>query len=514
MQKKFNDIKEEKLQLLAGVSNETIVSQFKLYIDNIKQNPATSWQLVFTGNDLEMKRKTALAIAGILEVSLVDIGQETPLYKIVTSSTQDYRDKVLFFKNLENKGEKFFSDMEQLLGKKDQLVILSGTSEQLSQFLPEWKSLELIGPYGHFDFNPQQAQETAITTETTNPSEVSKSEDPASIKSEEEVKNDIQPKTSTIVDSNIDYSNQLEQIQRVLSLLQSQLANIPTQQVLDQKLKEARDESLADTQSILRQVGTLINKQNEGQIYLARDVQSSKDMLQELRRLINEQNTRPSTLDTLSSRITQQQQAIGKISHDLSALSEMLVDEPKQNVMLENMQFNINQIAQGLSIAKEYEQLRRENEAYRADTNMKNFRRYGIDGLIKLYTIVCTRIFQIEKRIEEETAEKLDINTLQWILRRLERQFKLLGIVLEKSDTLEQMDEARMELFGVDEYDESLIMVPTNYQTFDHKVERCVVPAFVWTIPSVTSAPGNKWYLQLQKVCIYRYTNRIDNSNN
>ena len=508
----FDEIKKEQLQRLVEASNEAIVSQFVEYFNNIRQNPSISWHLVFTGTNQEMKEKTASAIADILKAQFIIIDSEVSIYRIITNYGQEYRDKVLYFKLPENKSDKYYYGLENILKRKTLLVILSGTSNQLSENLTNWRNQELIGPNGHFDFDILQAQPASDATPAT--TDHPQKEDTAFENPVIETKDDNQPISSPLVGPYIDYSNQLEQIQRILSLLQSQLANIPTQQVLDQKLKVARDESLADTQSILRQVGTLINKQNEGQIYLARDVQSSKDMLQELRRLIYEQNTRPSTLDTLSSRITQQQQAIGKISHDLSALSEMLVDEPKQNVMLENMQFNINQIAQGLSIAMNYEQLKRENEAYRADTNMKNFRRYGIDGLIKLYTNICTRIFQIENHIEDDTAEKLDVNTLQWMLRRIEKQFKPLGIILEKAETLEPMDETVMELFGEDEYDESLIIVPTTNPFYDHRVERSVVPAFVWTIPSVTSAPGNKWYLQPQKVCIYRYSNPIDNSQN
>lgn len=171
--------------------------------------------------------------------------------------------------------------------------------------------------------------------------------------------------------------------------------------------------------------------------------------------------------------------------------------------LLSNIQFNVAQLVQNQSQVVDVAAMRKELEIYRSDSVMKLMRNYGIDALIKTYTEICTRIFEIENNLEEDTKD-LDVQTLRWILNRLEKKFKSLGIKMSSSNSGDEFDGSKMEIFGNDEYDEDVVLPPAPKPDFVNRVEKSIVPAFIWNIPSLNGGPDKIWYLEREKVTMFR----------
>lgn len=171
--------------------------------------------------------------------------------------------------------------------------------------------------------------------------------------------------------------------------------------------------------------------------------------------------------------------------------------------LLSNIQFNVAQLVQNQAQATDVAVMRKELEAYRADSNFKLMRNYGIDALIKSYTEICTRIFNLENGVEEDKPN-LDVKTLRWVLGRLDKKFKPLGIRLYSSEEGDFFDESSMQIFGMDEYDTELVMPLAKLSDLENRVERSVVPAFIWEIPSLNGDSNKVWYIEREKVTMYR----------
>ena len=171
--------------------------------------------------------------------------------------------------------------------------------------------------------------------------------------------------------------------------------------------------------------------------------------------------------------------------------------------LLSNIQFNVAQLVQNQSQAVDVAAMRKELEIYRSDSIMKLMRNYGIDALIKTYIEICTRIFEIENNLDEDTGD-LDVQTLRWTLNRLEKKFKSLGIKMSSSDYGDEFDGAKMEIFGNDEYDEDAVLPPAPKPEFVNRVKKSIVPAFIWNIPSLNGTTDKIWYLEREKVTMFR----------
>ena len=171
--------------------------------------------------------------------------------------------------------------------------------------------------------------------------------------------------------------------------------------------------------------------------------------------------------------------------------------------LLSNIQFNVAQLVQNQSLTADVASMRKELEAYRSDTYFKLMRNYGVDALIKTYTEICTRIFNIENNVEEDNPN-LDVKTLRWTLSRLDKKFKPLGIRLYRSDEGDWFDESKMEIFGGNEYDSVLVMPFAPKRDRENRVAQSVVPAFIWNIPSLNGDPERVWYIEREKVTMYR----------
>ena len=171
--------------------------------------------------------------------------------------------------------------------------------------------------------------------------------------------------------------------------------------------------------------------------------------------------------------------------------------------LLSNIQFNVAQLVQNQSLTADVASMRKELEAYRSDTYFKLMRNYGVDALIKTYTEICTRIFNIENNVEEDNSN-LDVKTLRWTLSRLDKKFKPLGIRLYSSDEGDWFNESKMEIFGGNEYDSVLVMPFATKRDLENRVEQSVVPAFIWNIPSLNGDPERVWYIEREKVTMYR----------
>ena len=171
--------------------------------------------------------------------------------------------------------------------------------------------------------------------------------------------------------------------------------------------------------------------------------------------------------------------------------------------LLSNINCNVGQLVQNQSDTADVASMRKELEAYRSDTYFKLMRNYGVDALIKTYTEICTRIFNIENN-EEEDNPKLDVKTLRWTLSRLDKKFKPLGIRLYSSNEGDKFEGSKMEIFGGNEYDSERVMpVATNSDLKEH-VKQSVVPAFIWNIPSLNGDPERVWYIEREKVTMYK----------
>lgn len=173
--------------------------------------------------------------------------------------------------------------------------------------------------------------------------------------------------------------------------------------------------------------------------------------------------------------------------------------------IVENVQFNVAMLVQKQASSADMAVLQRENEAFRSDSNMKLMRRYGIDAMIKTYQAICDRIFHLKHTHMENLTNDTEINTLNWVLKRIERQFKPLGIKLKSSQPGASIDESVMVVYGSDgeDVDDSEAIIVTDDTNLKDTVKESVCPAFVWTIPSLIG-DAKEWYMEVEKVCIYK----------
>lgn len=186
------------------------------------------------------------------------------------------------------------------------------------------------------------------------------------------------------------------------------------------------------------------------------------------------------------------------------------IDDLKKSIsgireMMENVQFNVARLVQNQASAADVAVLQRENEAFRSDSNMKLMRRYGIDAMIKTYQAICDRIFQLTHPSSDSEASITEINTLKWVLKRIERQFKPLGIKLRTTQPGAAIDESVMEIYGSngEDVEDSDTIVETDDPTLKDTVKESVCPAFVWTIPSLIG-DVKEWCMAVEKVCIFK----------
>ena len=173
--------------------------------------------------------------------------------------------------------------------------------------------------------------------------------------------------------------------------------------------------------------------------------------------------------------------------------------------IVENVQFNVSMLVQKQATAADMAVLQRENEAFRSDSNMKLMRRYGIDAMIKTYQAICDKLFRLKHFHSESENVDTEINTLGWVLKRIERQLKPLGIKLKSSQPGTSIDESVMVVYGSDgeDVDDSEVIIETNDVNLKDTVKESVCPAFVWTIPSLIG-DAKEWYMEVEKVCIYK----------
>jgi hypothetical protein len=172
--------------------------------------------------------------------------------------------------------------------------------------------------------------------------------------------------------------------------------------------------------------------------------------------------------------------------------------------VIDNIQFNVSVLVQNQASAADVAVMRRENEAFRSDSNMKLMRRYGIDGLIRVYQAICDRIFQLNKGDVNAFSDG-EIKALKWVLKRLKTQLKSLGIRLQSSPVGSPVNESCMVVYGSDgeDVDESDAICRTNDMERKDTVKESVCPAFIWTIPSLVG-DEKEWCMAPEKVCIYK----------
>ena len=173
--------------------------------------------------------------------------------------------------------------------------------------------------------------------------------------------------------------------------------------------------------------------------------------------------------------------------------------------IVENLQFNMSILVQNQASAADVAAMRRENEAFRSDSNMKLMRRYGIDAMIKTYQAICDKIFRINHpKPNTQTAEGEKM-AYEWVLNRMARQFKQLGIRLQRSETGSEFDGATMTVYGSEDEDveEEETIFDTNVESLKDTVKESVCPAFIWTIPSLIG-DKKEWCMEAEKVCIYK----------
>lgn len=173
--------------------------------------------------------------------------------------------------------------------------------------------------------------------------------------------------------------------------------------------------------------------------------------------------------------------------------------------VVENLQYNMSILVQNQASAADVAVMRRENESFRSDSNMKLMRKYGIDAMIKTYQAICDKIFRINHpKPNTQTAEGEKM-AYEWVLNRMARQFKQLGIRLQRSETGSEFDGATMTVYGSEDEDveEEETIFDTNVESLKDTVKESVCPAFIWTIPSLIG-DKKEWCMESEKVCIYK----------
>ena len=173
--------------------------------------------------------------------------------------------------------------------------------------------------------------------------------------------------------------------------------------------------------------------------------------------------------------------------------------------VLQNIQYNVSMLVQNQASSADVAVMRKENEAFRSDSNMKLMRRYGIDAMIKTYQAICDRIFMLVHSQEAGDTAEMEIKAFNWVLKRLEKQFKPLGIKLKASQPGAPVDDSFMVVYGSDgeDVDDELTLVHTDDERLKDTVKESVSPAFFWTIPSLIG-DAREWCMEPEKVCIYK----------
>lgn len=186
------------------------------------------------------------------------------------------------------------------------------------------------------------------------------------------------------------------------------------------------------------------------------------------------------------------------------------IDDVKKDIsiiqeIINNIQCNVAMLVQNQAAAEDVAVMKRENEAFRSDSNMKLMRRYGIDAMIKTYQSICDRIYRIKHPKPDDKIEDAELTALNWVCNRMEKQFKSLGIKLNTSLPGMAVDESYMVVYGSDgedvNDDETIIM--TDDESLKDTVKESVCPAFIWTIPSLIG-DVKEWCMEAEKVCIYK----------
>ncbi len=173
--------------------------------------------------------------------------------------------------------------------------------------------------------------------------------------------------------------------------------------------------------------------------------------------------------------------------------------------IVENLQFNMSILVQNQASAADVAAMRRENEAFRSDSNMKLMRRYGIDAMIKTYQAICDKIFRINHPKSNTQTLEGEKTAYEWVLNRMERQFKQLGIRLQRTEAGSEFNESTMTVYGSEgeDVEEDETIFDTNVESLKDTVKESVCPAFIWTIPSLIG-DAKEWCMEAEKICIYK----------
>ena len=170
-------------------------------------------------------------------------------------------------------------------------------------------------------------------------------------------------------------------------------------------------------------------------------------------------------------------------TEQLDSLQESLAEVKD---VVENLQYNVSILVQNQASAADVAAMRRENEAFRSDSNMKLMRRYGIDAMIKTYQAICDKLFRINHPLPDT-------------------QFKQMGFRLQRSVYGCEFNGSTMSLYGSDgeDVEEEETIFETNEESLKDTVKESVCPAFMWTIPSLIG-DAKEWCMESEKVCIYK----------
>ena len=186
------------------------------------------------------------------------------------------------------------------------------------------------------------------------------------------------------------------------------------------------------------------------------------------------------------------------------------IDDVKKDIqsiqeIIGNIQCNVAMLVQNQATAADVAVMKRENEAFRSDSNIKLMRRYGIDAMIKTYQSISDRIFRIKHPKPNDKIEDAELTALNWVLNRMEKQFKSLGIKLNTSLPGTTIDESYMVVYGSDGEDvnDDETIIKTDDESLKDTVKESVCPAFIWTIPSLIG-DVKEWCMEAEKVCIYK----------